>query len=69
MKKENVINSCLGVIIIIGAVMKIKHIEYSNSVLIFGLLTTNLFQSWLIRGLRKKVSGADAMGKKSVPID
>jgi hypothetical protein len=66
MKKENVINACLAVIVIVGAVMKINHVEYSNAVLIFGVLITNLFQSWLIRNLRDKISRIEAVTNKSV---
>jgi hypothetical protein len=56
MKYEKVIYGLGTCMVIGGAILKIMHIPYANTLLMSGLIGTSLFQSWLIAQLKSKVT-------------
>ncbi|NBP67727.1 MAG: hypothetical protein EBU52_03190 [Cytophagia bacterium] len=56
MKDEKVIYGLGTCMVIGGAILKIMHIPYANTLLMSGLIGTSLFQSWLIAQLKSKVT-------------
>lgn len=56
MKYEKVIYGLGTCMVIGGAILKIMHIPYANTLLMLGLIGTSLFQSWLIAQLKSKVT-------------
>jgi hypothetical protein len=56
MKYEKVIYGLGTCMVVGGAILKIMHIPYANTLLMSGLIGTSLFQSWLIAQLKSKVT-------------
>lgn len=56
MKYEKVIFGLGTCMVMGGAILKIMHLPYANTLLMSGLIGTSLFQSWLIIQLKSKVT-------------
>ena len=55
MKYENIINGLGATLVIIGAIMKISHLAYGNSIIFLGLIVSIVFQAWFVSQLKKKI--------------
>jgi hypothetical protein len=56
MKYEKVIYGLGTGMVIGGAILKIMHIPYANTLLMLGLIGMSIYQSWLIAQLKNKVT-------------
>jgi len=56
MKNETLFYVLISTIVIVGAIMKIQHMMYSNLVFISGMILSISFQSYHIRYLKKKLT-------------
>jgi len=55
MKNDKLIYSIGSVIIIIGALMKILHLPYANTVLISDFIVIFFYQNWHVAQLKKRI--------------
>jgi hypothetical protein len=55
MKNDKLIYSIGSIVIIAAALMKILHLPYANSILIFGFAGMSIFQTWHVTQLKKRV--------------
>jgi len=55
MKYEKLIYGLTAILTIVGAVMKILHLPYGNTILLLSLIGTSSFQWWHVTHLKKKV--------------
>jgi hypothetical protein len=55
MKNDTLIYSIGCLVVIIASLMKIFHLPYANGILIFGLVGTSGFQTWLVSNLKKRI--------------
>ncbi len=55
MKNENLIYGLGSLLATAGALMKIFHLPYGNSIFLFGIIGLTLFQSWLVSNLKKRI--------------
>ncbi|MGK0252890.1 MAG: cytochrome oxidase assembly protein ShyY1 [Mariniflexile sp.] len=55
MKKEGISSAIVSIIVILGAILKILHVEYANIIFVFGLLVLVFLQEWQLSRLKKRV--------------
>jgi hypothetical protein len=55
MKYENLIYALGAILVIAGAVLKILHLPFGNTILFFGYSATFLFQNWQVAKLKKRI--------------
>ncbi|MFT5215714.1 MAG: hypothetical protein ACI83H_000831 [Glaciecola sp.] len=55
MKHEKLIYGITSVLVIVGAIMQILHLRFSNPILVFSLVGTSIFQMWHVMLLNKKI--------------
>jgi predicted membrane protein len=55
MKKEEISSAIVSIIVILGAILKILHVEYANIIFICGLLALVFLQDWQLSGLKKRI--------------
>jgi hypothetical protein len=55
MKYEKLINLLTALAVVCGAVMKVMHVEYANTVIIFGFIVMSAFQTWQVAELKKRI--------------
>lgn len=55
MKHERLFYLITSIAVIISAFMKIMHIPYANSLMIFALLSAMFYQTWLVSLLKKRI--------------
>lgn len=55
MKNDNLIYSIGCILIIAGALMKILHLPYANSIFVIAFVGMSVFQSWHVTKLRKRI--------------
>ena len=56
MKYEKLIYAIGYTIVIVAAIMKILHLPYANSILIFSLVGLEVFHSWHLTQLKKRIN-------------
>ena len=55
MKYIKVISGLGAILVIIGAILKILHLAYGNTILLTGCIVTIIFQAWYVAHLEKKI--------------
>lgn len=55
MKTENLIFGLGTVLVIVGALMKILHLNYGNQIFLLSLIGMTIFQSWYVTKLKKTI--------------
>jgi hypothetical protein len=55
MKHEKLIYGITSILVIVGAIMQILHLRFSNPILVFSLVGTSIFQMWHVMLLNKKI--------------
>lgn len=60
MKNDKLIYSIGCIVIIIAALMKIFHLPYANSILIFGFVGMSIYQAWLVTHLKSRIKELEA---------
>ena len=55
MKYVKVISGLGAILVIVGAIMKILHLAYGNTILLTGCIVTIIFQAWYVAHLEKKI--------------
>ncbi|WP_142783774.1 hypothetical protein [Changchengzhania lutea] len=56
MKNENLFYTIGSTIILGAAIMKILDVRYANSILIFSFVGLQVFQSWHVSQLKKRIN-------------
>ena len=55
MKNDSLIYSIGCILVIVGALLKILHLPYANSILVIAFVGMAVFQSWHVTELKKKI--------------
>lgn len=56
MKYEKWIYGMGSLAVVVGAMMKILHLPYANIILMMGFLIVNLYQTWQVAYLKRRVN-------------
>ena len=55
MKNEKLIYGIGIIVLIVGVIMKISHLEFGNEVFLIGIILISIIQSLHIKGLKNKI--------------
>ena len=66
MKNDKLIYSigCIG--IIVASLMKILHLPYANSILLFGFVGMSIYQAWLVTHLKNRIRDLESKSAQAI---